>query len=106
MANSRISLKVLPQNQVVSASQGHTLLETLLAAEIEISHSCGGFGTCGTCRIFVREGLEKLAPRNEVETEMANDRQFRAEERLCCQNEVVPGLVIEIPEVSEPESTV
>ncbi|MBO9667998.1 MAG: (2Fe-2S)-binding protein [Bdellovibrio sp.] len=74
-----------------------SILEVALREGIPLNHTCGGFGTCGTCRVFVREGLEKLPPRNEVEAEMAADRGFTEVERLACQNEPVEGLVIEIP---------
>lgn len=92
-----ISIKFLPENKLVEASQEDSILEAALRAGIEISHSCGGNGTCGTCRVWVREGLELLPPRNEVEQELANDRAFKAAERLCCQNQACPGLVLEIP---------
>jgi 2Fe-2S ferredoxin len=92
-----ISIKFLPDNKLVEASQEETILEAALRAGVDISHSCGGNGTCGTCRVWVREGLELFAPRNEVEQEMAEERAFKPEERLCCQNQACSGLVLEIP---------
>ena len=92
-----ISIKFLPEDRLVEASQEDTILEAALRAGLEISHSCGGFGTCGTCRVWVREGLELLPPRNELEQEMAEDRGFTPQERLCCQNHACSGLVLEIP---------
>lgn len=92
-----ISIKFLPENRLVEASQEETLLEAGLREKIDIPHSCGGFGTCGTCRVWVRQGLEFLPPRNEVEQEMATERGFEDHERLCCQNHPCPGLVLEIP---------
>lgn len=92
-----ISIKFLPENRLVDASQEESILEAALRSGLEISHSCGGNGTCGTCRVWVREGLSSLPERNEVEQEMAADRGFQATERLCCQNQAVPGLVLEVP---------
>lgn len=92
-----ISIKFLPENRLVDASQDESILEAALRAGLEISHSCGGNGTCGTCRVWVREGLSGLPARNEVEQEMAEDRGFQPQERLCCQNQPIPGLVLEIP---------
>jgi 2Fe-2S ferredoxin len=92
-----VSITFLPSKAVVEASHDETLLEAGLREEVEIPHSCGGNGTCGTCRVWVVQGLELLPERNEVETEMAQDRQFDLHERLCCQNYPVPGLVVEIP---------
>lgn len=93
-----ISITVLPENLVVQASQGSTILEALLAADVEIDHSCGGMGTCGTCRIFVEKGLETFEEPGEAESEIRNDRQFKTNERLSCQNMVQQGLVIRKPQ--------
>jgi ferredoxin len=94
---SIISFRILPENKLVQASQDSTILEALLKADIELDHSCDGHGTCGTCRIFVEKGLEKLGPRNEVENEFASDRQFRENERLSCQCLVQEGLILKRP---------
>lgn len=74
-----------------------SVLELAIEKGIEISHSCGGHGTCGTCRVFVEKSVDKLLPRNEIELEMAEDRGFSENERLSCQIHPVPGLVIKIP---------
>jgi 2Fe-2S ferredoxin len=96
-SKSTISIKFLPANQNVEVSHEESILEAGLREGVDIPHSCGGNGTCGTCRVWVVEGLEALPPRNEVEQEMAEDRNFRPQERLCCQNNAVTGLVLQIP---------
>lgn len=75
-----------------------TVLEILLKAHIEISHSCGGMGTCGTCRIEVMSSSGGLATRNEVETDFAVERLFRDDERLACQICLDSDLHIRVPE--------
>jgi 2Fe-2S ferredoxin len=75
-----------------------SLLQYLIDQDIEISHSCGGMGTCGTCRVIVTAGLDKIGDRNEVEQEMATERGFEKTERLACQNAWHPQLRIQIPE--------
>lgn len=76
--------------------KNQTILDALLEAQQSIDHSCGGNGTCGTCRIIVQEGLEKLTPRNELEQEMAEDRGFEDYERLACQNQAIAGLKVRV----------
>lgn len=93
-----ISIKFLPENRVVEASQDETLLEVALREGIELPHSCGGHGTCGTCRVWAVQGFEGLAQRNEVEQDMAQDRGFHPQERLSCQTYPVTNLVLELPE--------
>lgn len=78
---------------------GDTLLDAALRARLPIHHSCGGMGTCGTCRVIIHQGLEKLSPPNEIEQEIISDRGFSLNERLACQNEPVSDLIAEIPAV-------
>lgn len=90
-------IRVLPDEKIVEASHGETVLEALLRRKIELDHSCGGGGTCGTCRIFVVAGLDRLPPRNEIENEFAEERGFAENERLACQTTAIEGLVIRRP---------
>ncbi len=76
-----------------------SILENALLHKIKINHSCGQMGTCGTCRVEVLNFDEQiiqnlLAPRNEIENEMANDRGFNDNERLSCQTYPVADLKI------------
>ncbi|MFS4458856.1 2Fe-2S iron-sulfur cluster-binding protein [Bdellovibrio sp. HCB2-146] len=97
-AKSGKFMTFLPDEEIVEVShEGATVLEAALAAGVELNHTCGGFGTCGTCRVWVVSGLEKIGPRNEIEQEMADDRKFAPEERLACQISAFAGLVVRKP---------
>ncbi|HEX7674528.1 MAG TPA: 2Fe-2S iron-sulfur cluster-binding protein [Bdellovibrio sp.] len=99
VSKSGKSITFLPDDVIVQVShKDQSVLELALRVGLPLNHTCGGFGTCGTCMVFVRKGLEKLPPRNEIEAELASDRGFSDEERLCCQMEPIDGLVLEIPE--------
>ena len=74
-----------------------TLLDALLNSGIEVDHSCGGMGACGTCKVFISHGLEALPPRNSEEIERAQDLSFTNSERLSCQIHPCNGLKIRIP---------
>ncbi|MEK2689356.1 2Fe-2S iron-sulfur cluster-binding protein [Bdellovibrio sp. GT3] len=88
----------LPDNRNVLVSQkDQSVLDVAVREGLPLNHTCGGFGTCGTCRVYVREGLGSLPERNEIEMEMAEDRNFAEFERLACQLEPIDGLVCEIP---------
>lgn len=98
-AKSGKYITFLPMNESVLVSQkDETVLQLANRAGVHLNQTCGGYGTCGTCRVWVIEGLEKLEPRNEVEMEMALDRKFSSAERLCCQMQPHDGLVLQIPE--------
>jgi len=80
-----ISFKIFPEDLVIRASHDQTVLSALIEAKIEINHSCGGMGTCGTCSVTVLEGFEKLGEKTEQEKEISEDRQWGPRQRLCCQ---------------------
>jgi 2Fe-2S ferredoxin len=85
-----------PTQRQVDVKSECSVLETALKARIKINHSCGGMGTCGTCRVLVTKGGEQLPARNEIELEMALDRGFKENERLACQTVPVADLELEI----------
>lgn len=84
-------------NKLVPCDEGETILECALKSGTDISHSCGGNATCGTCRIIVRQGLELINPRNELEFEMAQDRGFEDNERLACQCYIMGSIRVDLP---------
>jgi ferredoxin len=74
-----------------------SILEIAIAQEVPLNHSCGGMGSCTTCRVFVVAGAEKLGERNEVEAEHARMRGFVHNERLSCQTQAEDGMICQIP---------
>lgn len=97
---------VLPGDIAVPFREGQTVLEAALGAGIPLPHSCGGMGTCTTCRVLVVKGLEKCHERTELEAQMAEDRGFAEFERLSCQLEAVAGLELQIPDGREGDGSV
>ncbi len=91
------SIVISPSQQKLEFSPGQSILEILLKNRVNVDHSCDGNGSCGTCRIVVKQEPLTLDPRNEIEQEMATDRNFFQNERLACQTEARDGLIIEIP---------
>jgi 2Fe-2S ferredoxin len=85
------------QIHIVSASHGQTVLEAILMSKLEIPHSCGGMGTCGTCRVFVLDHSQSLSEPEELEREMAQDRGFSKAERLSCQARLLRSTRIKTP---------
>ena len=75
---------------------GDNLLDTLNANKVSISQSCGGNGTCTTCRVFILKGLDQCAPRTELENERAEERNFENHERLSCQTQLLGNVQLEI----------
>lgn len=97
-ARREVSIVFLPDEFVVEVSQkDENLLESALRAGFPLDHSCGGNGTCTTCRVIVEEGAEYLEPRNEIEQEMADDRNFAVNERLSCQIKPTGPMRLRVP---------
>lgn len=95
---SKDGVQFLPSEKTVPLDGEGSVLELALKHEISLAHSCGGMGSCTTCRVLVVTSREPLPARNEMEQDLADMRGFRDEERLACQLPPTPGLVVRIPE--------
>jgi 2Fe-2S ferredoxin len=88
----------LPAEKTCVFKKETSVLEVALRNGIEIPHSCGGMGSCTTCRVLVEHSPEPLPERGELEQDIADMRGFTAKERLSCQLEPVAGLVVRLPD--------
>jgi iron-sulfur cluster assembly protein len=81
-------------------AEGEKLLDSLLRHGIEVAHDCGGTLACATCRVIVREGLERLGTATEDERDILDKASsFEPGARLACQAIGGEGdLVIEVPQ--------
>jgi Na+-transporting NADH:ubiquinone oxidoreductase subunit F len=74
---------------------GANLLTYLIENNIEISSSCGGKGSCGYCKVQVKEGGGPILPTEEI----FMSRQEKANNmRLACQVKVKNDIEIAIPD--------
>lgn len=81
--------------RVVDWTNDEPLLRCALAEAIEISHECGGDGACGTCRIEILEGWERLTPLTMDEIARDLERPYR----LSCQAKTTGDVVIRIARI-------
>jgi ferredoxin len=95
---TRKVIRFLPFDKSCVFKNEESVLEVALRNEIDIPHSCGGMGSCTTCRVIVVEHQGPLPKRNELEQDIADMRDFAPEERLSCQLPPLAGLVVRIPE--------
>lgn len=80
------------------------LLELLNAYKVGINQSCGGFGTCTTCRVLINQTDLPIHEMNEIEKERSTERGFESNERLACQIEIEDNLTITIPTALSTEN--
>ena len=83
-----------PQNQIRTPA-GDKLLNTLSGNGIFVSSACGGGGSCGQCRVTIKEGGGDILP-----TELSHITKREAKEgcRLACQVAVRQNMKIALPE--------
>ncbi len=93
MTNYRV--RFLPDGVEGDAPEGATLLEAARAAGVYVGSICAGDGTCGKCRVIVREGRVEGA-----ETDLLAHEEIRRGYVLACQARLRGDLVVEVP----PES--
>ena len=93
---SKCSVLFLPMQANIEFDSEESLLELAIEHKVEIANSCGGMGTCGTCRVEIESSIVDLPARNEIEQELASDRGFKPEIRLACQLAPQAGLVARI----------
>jgi vanillate O-demethylase ferredoxin subunit len=69
----------------------HTILETLLAAEIDVPHSCKE-GVCGSCKVRVIEGQP-----DHRDLVLSPDEHARNDQMMvCCSGSKTPSLVLDL----------
>ena len=78
-----------------SVPMGAKLLNALADQEIYVPSACGGGGTCGQCKVMVREGGGSLLP---TEASIITRKEVREGYRLSCQLAVKDNLKLVIPQ--------
>ncbi len=90
-----------PGNIEILVEPGANLREAAIQAGAHLMATCGGAGTCGTCKVKIEEG--------EVETTRTvkvSDKEFKQGIRQACQSRVVTDLVVYVPVESRLETAV
>lgn len=82
-------------SKALKVRSGSTLLNTLAENKIFIPSACGGKGSCGVCRVHVKEGGGAMLP---TEVGWISRGEAREGCRLSCQVKVKNDMKIEVPE--------
>ena len=83
------------EDKKIVTQPGTKLLGALANAGIFVSSACGGGGSCGQCRVTVKEGGGDILP---TELDHITKREAREGCRLSCQVNVKQDMEIELPE--------
>jgi 2Fe-2S ferredoxin len=91
--------ELCPEGTVIETKKGTTVLDALLASDVDIEHACEKSCACTTCHVYIREGFDALAESTEEEDDMLDKAWgLEPDSRLSCQAVVADeDLVVEIP---------
>lgn len=97
MQENEKSVTFQPLGKTVRAAAGTRLIEVAAGSGVALDLPCGGEGTCGKCRVVVRQGAAAPGPAEQrVFTKPELDQGFR----LACQTVVRGPMTVEVPESS------
>ncbi len=82
-------------DKAIKSPAGVKLLGALANNGIFVSSACGGGGSCGQCRVIVKEGGGEILP---TELDYITKKEARQGCRLSCQVNVKRDMKIELPE--------
>jgi len=90
----RFKIRFLPIDIVYTAEEGENLLDFAMRTGININASCGGFGTCGRCRLKLIEGNIEFRQKREFVPSESDKKEGII---LACQSYIKGDAIIEIP---------
>lgn len=93
MGKHRVTFE--PFGKTIEIASGQNLFDTAKEAGIELNSSCGGEGTCGKCKVIVKEGKFRSASFTKL-----SQNEIEKGYILACQTEALSDLALEVP----PES--
>lgn len=91
----QFQINFMPENRIIEADYGMSLLNAAAKAEIYIKSGCGGKGTCGACKVVVLSGEPLVTGTGNLTSE-----QISTGVRLACKTMIQGDMTVEVP----PES--
>jgi 2Fe-2S ferredoxin len=92
----------MPQNIMVEAKEGQSILDVALNNNIPLEHNCGGNCACTTCHVIVKDGMKNLSEMEEDEEDRLDTAEgLTLSSRLGCQAKVKGDVVVEIPQTTQ-----
>lgn len=72
-------------DQTAESERELSLLVLATRAGAALPHTCGGHARCGTCRVTITEGADKLTAMGSRERQLLEKKGAGPEDRLACQ---------------------
>lgn len=85
-------VKFIPSGKSIKVSKGYNLKQAILDSGIYIDSSCGGVGTCGRCKVLIKEG--KVATKR---SRFISPEDKKKGYVLSCLSKIESDLTVEVP---------
>lgn len=95
----KFKILFLPDNKIIEAEKGKTLLSAAISAGIHINSSCGGDGVCGRCKIILKKGELSSLPTGRITAEERKSGYY-----LACLSLAQSDAEVEVPRESRLDS--
>lgn len=92
-----------PEGKKVEVPSGSTVFNAAKEAGISIRSECGGKGTCGKCKVIVKNS-RAVSKITEAERKHLSKSEIKLGYRLACQTIVLQNVTVMIPPESRLES--
>jgi len=95
----KIIITFQPEGKRVEVVNNDSILSAALKAGVDLISICNGKGTCGKCKVIVKD-MDSVNDLTENESEMLSNDEINDNVRLACQTKVRKDLTVKIPEYS------
>jgi uncharacterized 2Fe-2S/4Fe-4S cluster protein (DUF4445 family) len=94
-----VSITFEPEGKKIKTPIGTTILRAAEEAGVGIRSECGGVGSCGKCRVIVRNS-NTVNRVTEIERKHLSHLEIDNGYRLACQTKILRNVIVEIPSES------
>ncbi len=85
-------IKFVPSGKSIKITPGYNLKQAILDSGIHIDSSCGGVGTCGRCKVRIKEGKV-----DTKKSKFISSKEGKEGYVLSCLSKIESNLVVEVP---------
>jgi uncharacterized 2Fe-2S/4Fe-4S cluster protein (DUF4445 family) len=90
-SKQQYDIRFLPDDVTVKGSVGEAILKLALKAGVYVNTTCGGAGTCGSCRIIIKKGQVE-----STHSSALSSQEIEQGVQLACQSRVISDVTIEV----------
>jgi uncharacterized 2Fe-2S/4Fe-4S cluster protein (DUF4445 family) len=94
-------IKFIPSSKSIKVPQNYNLKQAILDSGIHIDSSCGGVGTCGRCKVRIKEGKVSTKRSKSI-----SPKQKKAGFVLSCLSQVQSDIIVEIPKQKKEKAKI